>query len=131
MLPPNPPLLPTPISPTTNEIVPFRLLRKKEFFDTKTNIQATELAFSTTRSEGVVFPLCSSSKLEDILGLIHFVHQTVAPVFVPLRFVQLPWKQPRLQLIICSVDEFVTYFETWLVSNMNCLKSSSQCKYIN
>ena len=83
-------------------LLPFRLLSQKRFFDTKTNIQATELAFSTTRGERMLFRLCLSPKLENIhtwASFIHFIHQTIAPVFVPFRFVQPLWKQPTLLLL--------------------------------
>ena len=117
-------------------LLPFRLLNiklctdftysaKNVFFDTKTNIPATELAFSTTRGEGMLFPLCSSPKSEDIhtwAAFIHFIHQTIAPVFVPLWFVQLAWEQPRLQFLICpELMSFVTHFEgTLVVGNTSC-----------
>ena len=77
------------ISPTQPKIV-FLTLR-----------QASEIVFSTTEVKGCFF---SSPKSEDIhtwASFIHFIHQTVALAFVPLRFVQLAWKQPRLQLLIC------------------------------
>ena len=76
----------SPISPTPICLLPFHLLNIKLchfayfFFNAKTNIPATELAFSTTRGEGVLFPLCSSPKSEDIHTWASFIHQTVAPV---------------------------------------------------
>ena len=42
-------------------------------------------------------------------SFIDFTCQTVVPVFVPLWFVQLAWKQPRLQFLICSQSWWVLY----------------------
>ena len=81
---------PTPISPTNNELVPFRLLNQK-----------SKLAFPTMEVMGCFFHFaqaldCKIATLElqitcyEDATFSQFVHQTVALPFMPLRKMSVP-----------------------------------------
>ena len=99
-------LVPSRLLPSC--LLPFRLLKiklchfaysaKNSFSTQKKSIQATELQQVVKRC---FFHLAQALNQKiSTLGLL-FIHQTVTPVFVPLRFVQLAWNRPRLQPLIC------------------------------